>query len=43
MLKDLRAVDDLARTQECRLPMMAAALAIYRRAGEPGVQGRAAA
>jgi 3-hydroxyisobutyrate dehydrogenase len=37
MLKDLRAVEDLAGIKQCRLPLMAAALDVYRRAGEAGM------
>ena len=37
MLKDLRAVDVLARNHQSELPMTRAALEIYRRAGELGL------
>jgi 3-hydroxyisobutyrate dehydrogenase len=37
MLKDLRAVDELARVEGCRLPLKDAALEIYVRAAERGL------
>jgi 3-hydroxyisobutyrate dehydrogenase len=37
MLKDLRAVEDLAGIKQCQLPLMAAAMDVYRRAGEAGM------
>jgi 3-hydroxyisobutyrate dehydrogenase len=37
MLKDLRAVEGLAGVKQCHLPLMAAALDVYRRAGEAGI------
>jgi 3-hydroxyisobutyrate dehydrogenase-like beta-hydroxyacid dehydrogenase len=37
MLKDLRAIENLAGINRCELPLMAAALDIYRRAGEAGM------
>ena len=37
MLKDLRAAEDLAGIKQCQLPLLAAALDVYRRAGEAGM------
>jgi 3-hydroxyisobutyrate dehydrogenase len=37
MLKDLSAVDELARSHDNKLPMMRAALEVYRRAGDRGL------
>jgi 3-hydroxyisobutyrate dehydrogenase len=37
MLKDLRAVERLAGIKRCHLPLMAAALDVYRHAGEAGI------
>jgi 3-hydroxyisobutyrate dehydrogenase-like beta-hydroxyacid dehydrogenase len=37
MLKDLSAVDELARSHDNELPMMRAALEVYRRARDRGL------
>jgi 3-hydroxyisobutyrate dehydrogenase len=37
MLKDLSAIDELARLEQCRLPLMSSAMQIYRQAAERGL------